>query len=490
MGNLEFMWNLTEVEKIENVRIEIIKIIFICFITLYLFAKITDLKYASFKKVILTFLCIPLISVFAIIIRGKTDIFFSWLVIILFISLLSFIKSKNNYLYSLSLTIISFSISYVLYIIAVAIAFVPIAILKIESDYFNIAFIVILYFLIIKIISKLKRIKYGIASLQRKLENSFFNILILNIGAMTLFSLIALKSYTVLGVGKVGIGFSLLSIALFMTIKTSIDIYYKQNLLVKDLEETKTELEAKNKEINKLEKENLEYGKRSHSLAHKQKALEFKLENLMKTQIDEESKKSIKEEIEDLNKEVYKEPGKVGLVKTGIESIDNMLSYMQSECINDNIEFELQVVGNIYYMINNLITENDLEILIADHIKDAIFAINFSDNSNRSILVRIGKIDNIYSLYIYDSGIEFSKEVLDNIGKNPITTHEETGGTGMGFMNTFDTLNKTKASFIINEIGKPCEDNYTKVLIFKFDNKNEFKVNSDKSYKDEVLAQN
>ena len=55
----------------------------------------------------------------------------------------------------------------------------------------------------------------------------------------------------------------------------------------------------------------------------------------------------------------------------------------------------------------------------------------------------------------------------------------------MGFMNTFDTLNKTKASFIINEIGKPCEDNYTKVLIFKFDKQNEFKVNS---YKNEVAV--
>ena len=47
--------------------------------------------------------------------------------------------------------------------------------------------------------------------------------------------------------------------------------------------------------------------------------------------------------------------------------------------------------------------------------------------------------------------------------------------------NSFDTLNKTKASFIINEIGKPCEDNYTKVIIFNFDNQNEFKVNSFKN---------
>ena len=39
----------------------------------------------------------------------------------------------------------------------------------------------------------------------------------------------------------------------------------------------------------------------------------------------------------------------------------------------------------------------------------------------------------------------------------------------MGFMNTFDTLRKCKASLIIKEIGRPCKENFTKVLMFKFD---------------------
>ena len=276
------------------------------------------------------------------------------------------------------------------------------------------------------------------------------------------------------------------ALSMFFTIKQSFDLYYKQNLLEKDLKETKEELEAKKKEVEKLEIENLEFSKTSHSLAHKQKALEYRLSQLTKLgKINEDEEIDIKNELENISEEMYKEPEDIELAKTDITSIDNMFSYMQSECIKDNIKFELQVVGNIHYMVNNLITENELEILIADHIKDAIIAINHSDNSNRSILVRIGKIDNVYSLYIYDSGIEFTKEVLDNLGKKPITTHADTGGTGMGFMNTFDTLNKTKASLIINEIGKPCEDNYTKALIFKFDNQNEFKVNS---YKNEVVV--
>lgn len=122
--------------------------------------------------------------------------------------------------------------------------------------------------------------------------------------------------------------------------------------------------------------------------------------------------------------------------------------------------------------------------MLADHIKDAIIAINHTDNINRSILVRLGEIDGIYSLYIYDSGVEFEKETLSKLGKKPITTHADEGGTGMGFMNTFDTLNKYKASLVINELSEPNKDNYTKVLIFKFDKKNEFKIDSYRKQKE------
>ena len=171
------------------------------------------------------------------------------------------------------------------------------------------------------------------------------------------------------------------------------------------------------------------------------------------------------------------------LSKTGILEIDDMLKYMQSECIKNNIEFRLQIKGNIYEMINNYISKEDLSILIADHVKNAIIAINYSENINKSILVRLGKINKIYSLYIYDSGIEFEKETLSNLGKIPSTTHADNGGTGMGFMNTFDTLRKYNASLIINEYNKPSNDNYTKSIVIKLDRRNEFTINS---YKDKI----
>lgn len=264
---------------------------------------------------------------------------------------------------------------------------------------------------------------------------------------------------------------------MFATIKKSLQIYYKQKLLIQDLSETKEELEKTKNELKQVEEENLGLSKKSHSIAHKQKALEYKMQQLLTSvEISTEDAGEVQDRIKEIQKDIYKDKAVTELIKTEISNIDDMLEYMQSECIKNKIEFELQISGNIHYMVNNLISKEDLEILLADHIKDAIIAINHTDNINRSILVRLGEIDGIYSLYIYDSGIEFEKETLSKLGKKPITTHANEGGTGMGFMNTFDTLKKYQASFIINELSEPNKDNYTKVLIFKFDKRNEFKI--------------
>ena len=68
-----------------------------------------------------------------------------------------------------------------------------------------------------------------------------------------------------------------------------------------------------------------------------------------------------------------------------------MLDCMQAKCVENDIDFQLQINGNIYHMINNYIPKEDLEILLADHIKDAIIAINHCENINKSILVKLEK---------------------------------------------------------------------------------------------------
>ena len=476
---------IKQIEDI-NLMIKIVKLTFIILLTLYTFKKIINEDSIKVKYLIVMITSSLIIAIISIYMEYNLGFYYSSVVLILFITIINKIYFHKDNIYTVLLTIVALGINYIIYGVSIAIAFFICIFMNIKNDYIVLCVILGLYLILFYRIFKIKKIQYGISFLKKKLDYIYLKILILNISAIVLFLSIMIQNYGILVPKEVGLTFIILSIIMFITIKQSFDLYYKQNLLEKDLKETKEELEAKKKEVEKLEIENLEFSKTSHSLAHKQKALEYRLSQLTKLgKINEDEEIDIKNELENISEEMYKEPEDIELAKTDIPSIDNMFSYMQSECIKDNIKFELQVVGNIHYMVNNLISENELEILIADHIKDAIIAIKHSENSNRSILVRIGKIDNVYSLYIYDSGIEFTKEVLDNLGKKPITTHADTGGTGMGFMNTFDTLNKTKASLIINEIGKPCEDNYTKVLIFKFDNQNEFKVNS---YKNEVVV--
>ena len=151
---------------------------------------------------------------------------------------------------------------------------------------------------------------------------------------------------------------------MLITIQKSLQLYYKQQMLIKDLKETKEELEKKNKEIQELENENIEISKKRHTIVHKQKSLERKLEEIiMKSEISTEEAEKVKVRLEKLNSEIYNKKEVIELDKTGIENIDDMLKYMQIECIKNKIDFTLKITGNIYYMINNLINKEDLETL-------------------------------------------------------------------------------------------------------------------------------
>lgn len=439
----------------------------------YIFGRVTNtniFKIRNLKTVICIFLMTSLEMLFSE--RGG---FASGAIVSILILWIILEKSGDvGEDYNISVVAIAICISNVIFFISIAIYAIPSIALKLSNDFIALIFMDIIYGIILYLTMHIKKLNNGLTFLSKKLKSDFFDVLILNLGAIILFFMEIVKNASYQKRTEFSMKVITLSVIMFLTIQKSFQVYYKQKLLIQELNETKEELKNKTEEVQKLEQENLNFSKKSHSLAHKQKSLEYKLNQLLlTTEISDE--KDLKEQIQKVSKELYSKP-RIELDKTGITQIDDMLNFMQSECIKNNIDFNLQLSGNIYHIINNIITEEELEILLADHIKDAIIAIKHTDNVNKSILVRLGKIEDCYGLYIYDSGIEFEKETLENLGKKPSTTHKDEGGTGMGFMNTFDTLRKCKGSLIINEIGKPSKENYTKVIMIKFNNKNEFKV--------------
>lgn len=449
-----------------SISINCLEILIISILTYYIAIKISNTNGKEKNRVLIIILFF-IVAIICAVIKKYTSSFYSIICLNLLLSLIFYKREKKDVLYSIMMIEISLSINYILLFLAGLIAYFPNKIFNIKNDYIQFISIMLIHIIFSYNFTNIKRFKNGIIFFKNKIENEYFNLIILNISIAILFFAIIISNYNEEIADKVGIGFIIFSIIMFITIQKSLQLYYKQRLLVQDLEETKKELEDKKKEIKQLEQENLNFSKTSHSIAHKLN--ELALKNEIAEEID------VKNRLSNITKQISEEP-EIEIPKTNISEIDDMLNYMKSECIKNKIKFEVQLNGNIYQMINNHITKEELEILIADHVKNAIIAVKCSNNSNRSILVRIGKIDGQYSIYIYDSGIEFEINTLHKLGKIPSTTHKESGGTGMGFMNTFDTLKKHKASITINEYGKPVKDNYTKVIMIVFNKKDEFNI--------------
>jgi hypothetical protein len=70
----------------------------------------------------------------------------------------------------------------------------------------------------------------------------------------------------------------------------------------------------------------------------------------------------------------------------------------------------------------------------------------------------VGKQEYFHLLYSDDIANQNSK--INTL----IRRYKNEGGTGIGFMNTFDTLRKYNASLSIEEFNEPIIDNYTKVI--------------------------
>lgn len=393
------------------------------------------------------------------------------------------IINRFNLPYIAIISSISLAINKILIYVASTLIYFPSRFMNLSNEYVIFTLIMIINIIFLVMLWKTKRIKNGIVFLKNRQNDEYLNLLLLIISSIILFLVVIIQNYQKGVTSKFGMVLIIFSILMFITIQKSLQLYYKHKMLVKALEETQKELNEKKEEVKKLEKENLNFSQTSHSISHRQKSIEHKL-NILLANNGNINSKDIENEIKNIRKELEIET-KVELKKTGIAVIDDMLSYMQAECIKNNINFQLQISGNMYHMVNNYIDKSDLEILLADHIKDAIIAVNHVETNNKSILVRIGEIDGKYGVYFYDSGVEFTIGTLIKLGKVPVTTYKEEGGSGMGFMNSFNTLNKYKATLIIEELNQPTNDNFTKVLKFIFNEEEKFKI---LSYRNQEIA--
>lgn len=383
---------------------------------------------------------------------------------------------------------------YIIFTLATLIEYIPKRFLKIENNIINLILILIIESFLLFLLSKQKRIRNGIMfTRDNKINTDYFDMIIINISAVIIFIYCLFIRSDGDYIKQVLFPFIILGFIMFIMIQKTLILYYKQKLLKKTLEEDKEEIAKRDKKIQELSDEKFKISKLNHEFYHRQKSLELAVQEFISNSKSEASDEiGIMHKIQSLSKEYS---GKVEEIKTAdrlcatnIPEIDDMFKYMQSECKNNNIDFNLQINGNIFYIINNLIDKSRLVTLIGDHIRDAIIAINHSNNKNRSIIAILGMKDKYYEFSVYDTGIEFEIDTLLKLGLEPATTHKNEGGTGIGFITTFETLKETKASLVIEEKHGVVDNDYTKSVTITFDGKNEYRIISYRS--DEIKKKN
>lgn len=472
----------------------ILKYTLICFITIYVFIKSTDAtnikKYFLFHSLIFSFIISIL---YPILIPHISSIIIITILLIL-ISLYISIYLKFDFSRSIGICFIALAISFAFFIIAMSIILIAITSPVFNIEVQNPIIIIlcsILDFILIKSLFKIKRFSHGFSFLKNEKLMYYFSSIGLILGSYLIVFIYSLKYMENRYFQNFGIvAFALIILGSYIWIKRSITLDYRERMRNREVNMLKEELEAEkeknvklNEEISELAKINHKYSSRIRASEESVKKLAYMFNKTNNTEFSNELS-DITKLITDLSSQYSSEiASKLKYAKklpsTNVKGIDSILSHMQKESLDNNIDFELKINCSVNHLIEKYIPQNRLETLLGDHIKDAIIAINSGNNNLRKIYVIFDIIDNCYQISFYDSGIDFEIDTLINLGLEAITTHKDTGGNGFGFLTTFETLKECKASLIIEEINFK-NSNFSKAIHVLFDNNSKYVIKTNR----------
>lgn len=334
------------------------------------------------------------------------------------------------------------------------------------------------------IFMKIRRIRNGIQFLE-KTENLGIGLVLS--GIVFSFSVVGYeKSPDGVFILVIVFGLVISGFGLYLWIRKGITKHYREKLQLKSEIYYKEQLEQKEAEIEKLNQSNEFLAKIVHRDNHLMSSLDSSINAYFESG-DKDFKDGVLREIQTLSKErgelIKTEQRDVKLFPTTRNVlIDGAISDLYIKAASHGIDFDVSVSATVDEVIGKYISQTDLQTLICDHIKDAIIAVDAKNENNGKILVELSMENDNYTITIFDSGVDFEIDTLAKLGKERVTTHADNGGSGIGFMTTFETLRKSYASLIITEFENKTP--FSKSVSIRFDGNTAFII---QSYRKEEL---
>lgn len=452
----------------------------------YIFMKVTNQKCSKAKLILslTAFFGVALVSSVLSFFSVGFALMVSYILFIITITLLT----KKPVKISAPMSVIMLGISY-------CIRFVCIFLCSIIGYFFDtdptdilpVCIVLIVNLTATFLIMKIKRLKNGLSFFD---DTNNLGIGLLLSGFIVIVVMIVsgekdtyISFYPILAIGMV-----ICSIGATIWIKNSITRHYKRRLQQKADEHYNSIIAEKDNIIDELTKSNNFLSKIVHRDNHLITSLQYSLNELSGCNKTEKQQQIITELLT-LAKErnelvLHEQAENKVLAKTGNSVIDGALLNMFIKASAHSIKLDLIASADVSYIINHFLSQTELETLLCDHIKDAIIAVENSERKNGSILVSVALTDGVYEISVKDTGIEFEPDTLQKLGIERVTTHKESGGNGIGFMTSFDSLKKSNASLVICEYG--TDKPFTKAVSFIFDGQGDFII---KTYRSEVLKE-
>ena len=471
---------------------------------IYYFIKIFAihfcLSYCTFKIVNynsrLSAVCrllVPIASIvlttFHYLIQNTIPSFFIFIPIVLVYSFIVHKILSIDYTDAVTNTIISLAITYLLSNLSIIIASAIYATMRNVNyikthltynflNLFGITLSSIINIIMVIFLFKIRRFKNGLSFL----KNDYLKMLILLLTIIFIFVYSIGNRVLVIDNSSLNYLFASLSAVSFISFfifRAVFILYQKQKNQIATLKSYEQELAETKEKLQTAIDEREKISKAQHELDKRQKALQQEINKLVNSTYNAEMANefaSILDRLNNLTKEYsFKTQALPNLSKTHISEIDNIITYLQNECAKNGIDFIFKLDCNIQKILDNYISCDKLETLIGDLVTNAIIAVNNSENSFKSIMLIIGLKDSFYQIDVYDSGKNFEIDTLLNLGIKKCSTYIGKGGSGYGWITTFETLNCSKASLTITELK---DNNYSKFISIIFDNSNKYTVNS------------
>ena len=454
----------------------------IFFNTFYAFTRTQNIK-LSRKRVIVAFLINIILSVVYSILytRGYCPLAQIYSYVSIIVTLLLLYNKRGEILISLISTCYAHVLKMVSYFLSSILIYFAVGSIKNLIPYVITCILsILLNFLLLKI----KRLRNGIQFLE-KTENLGLGLIV---SSFIIFSSVIefqevpnMILFVIIFVSAFLCGFGL-----FLWIKKGITKHYREKQQLKSDIHYKELLEKKEAEIEHLNRSNDFLSKVVHRDNHLMSSLSTAIETYKNTKSDDNKEKlldEIKTLINERGELIQTELKETKLFpSTGNSLIDSAVNNLYIKAAAHGIDFDLSVSATVDEVIGKYISQTDLQTLICDHIKDAIIAVDAKNENNGKILAELSMENDNYTISIFDSGVDFEIDTLAKLGKERVTTHADNGGSGIGFMTTFETLRKSYASLIITEFENKTP--FSKSVSISFDGNTAFII---RSYRKEEL---